>query len=74
MQKMFEAIWHDGKIIPRESVDIREQSHLFVIVIDEKTEAGDIAAWRNLKGKYKGKLSTADEFIRCKQEEKRLEK
>jgi hypothetical protein len=55
---MFEAVWQQGKIIPRESVDIKEYARLLVIVADEKDRDSKKAGWRELKGKYKGKLST----------------
>ncbi len=73
-QNMFEAIWLHGKVIPQESINIRENSRLLVIVVDETDEPGQKQSWQSLKGKYKGKLNTVDEFIRLKQEEKRLEK
>jgi hypothetical protein len=73
MQTVFEAIWHEGKIIPKEPVKIKEQSRLLIIMLDEQKgeESGE---WRKLKGKYRGKLSSADEFIRGKETEKSLEK
>ncbi len=77
MQNMFEAIWLDGQVIPQESIHIRENARLLVIVVDdddEKNDNGRESAWRKLKGKYRGKLNTVDQFIRLKQEEKRLEK
>ncbi len=73
-QNMFEAIWLHGKVIPQESINIRENSRLLVIVVDETDESEQKQSWQSLKGKYKGKLNTVDEFIRLKQEEKRLEK
>ncbi|QTA80129.1 Uncharacterized protein dnl_24180 [Desulfonema limicola] len=45
-----------------------------VIVVDEKNEEPQEPAWRSLKGKYKGRLNTVDQFVRLKQEEKELEK
>jgi len=73
MQTVFEAIWHEGKIIPKEPVKIKEQSRLLIIMLDEQKgeESGE---WLKLKGKYRGKLSSVDEFIRGKETEKSLEK
>ncbi|MCB1192673.1 MAG: hypothetical protein H7A23_21860 [Leptospiraceae bacterium] len=32
------------------------------------------SSWKNLKGKYKGKLSSLDEFMKKKQKEKEIER
>jgi len=74
MQNMFEAIWLHGKVIPQESINIRENSRLLVIVIDEKNDDCQKPAWQSLKGKYRGRLNTVEQFIRLKQEEKGLER
>lgn len=71
MKQTFEAIWSHGKIIPKESVNFKENTHLKIIVIDDQTEVKN--DWLKLRGKFKGKLSTVDEFIRNKKDEKRLE-
>ncbi len=72
-QTMFEAIWQHGQVIPQEACKIRENARLLVIVVDEKKDKGPAQGWRTLKGKYRGKLHTVDQFIQLKQEEKRLE-
>jgi len=74
MQNMFEAIWLHGKVIPQESISIRENSRLLVIVVDEKNDDSQKPAWQSLKGKYRGRLNTVEQFIRLKQEEKGLER
>jgi hypothetical protein len=74
MQKMFEAVWNQGKIIPQETVSIRDQTRLLIVVPDEQSEKIKTSGWQHLKGKYRGRLSSADEFIRLKQEEKEIEK
>lgn len=71
MEQTFEAIWSHGKIIPKESVNFKENTHLKITVLDNQTEVKN--DWRKLRGKFKGKLSTVDEFIRNKKDEKRLE-
>ncbi len=71
MKQIFEAIWSHGKIIPKESVNFKENTHLKIIVVDDQTEVKN--DWLKLRGKFKGKLSTVDEFIRNKKNEKRLE-
>ncbi|MCP4754479.1 MAG: hypothetical protein GY866_26655 [Proteobacteria bacterium] len=70
---MFEATWNDGKIIPMETVNIRNNTRLIVYVVDDATESRRKHDWRNLRGRYKGKLNTVDEFIRRKTVEKELE-
>lgn len=73
MQTVFEAIWLEGKIIPKEPVNIEEHTRLLIIALDEQKD-NKSGEWRKLKGKYRGRLSSADEFIRSKQAEKSLEK
>ncbi len=73
MRQMFEATWSQGEIIPKESINIRNNARLMVIVLDDQPTHDTKPDWRKLKGKYKGKLSAVDEFIRLKQTEKRLE-
>ncbi len=74
MQTVFEAIWHEGKIVPKEPVNIKEHARLLILVLDEQKSDDQPGEWRKLKGKYRGKLSSVDEFIRSKQVEKSLEK
>jgi hypothetical protein len=74
MKQAFEAVWEQGKILPLEAVSINDHTRLLVVVIDEPGEQVPTSGWRTLKGKYKGKLSSVDEFIQQKQEEKRLER
>ena len=71
MEQTFEAIWSHGKIIPKESVNFKENTHLKIIVLDDQAKAK--SDWQKLRGKFKGKLSTVDEFNRNKKDEKRLE-
>ena len=74
MKKAFEAIWEQGKLIPTESININEHTRLLVVVLEEPCEQSSTnPAWKALKGKYKGKLSSVNKFIQRKQEEKRLE-
>ncbi len=74
MKRTFEAVWEQGKVIPAESFHIKDHSRLLVIVLDEKEDEDQTSAWRNLRGRYSGKLSSVDDFILVKQEEKRIEK
>ncbi len=68
MQTIFEAIWHEGKIVPKEPVNIEEHARLLIIALDEQ-KGNESGEWRTLKGKYRGRLSSVDEFIRSKQVE-----
>ena len=75
MHVAFEAVWQQGQIIPVEPVHLQNHMRLLVVVLDKSVEQSSEAVdWQTLKGTYKGKLSTVDEFIRRKQEEKRLER
>ncbi len=74
MRKAFEAIWEQGKMIPIESITINDRTRLLVVILDESDEQVQTSDWRTLKGAYKGKLSTVDDFIQRKQDEKRLER
>ena len=71
MEQTFEAVWTHGKIIPKESVNFKENTHLKIVVITDQMQVKN--DWQKLRGKFKGKLSTVDEFIRNKKDEKRLE-
>ena len=71
MEQTFEAIWSHGKIIPKELINFEENTQLKIIVFDGQADVKN--DWQKLRGKFKGKLSTVDEFIRNKKDEKRLE-
>ena len=71
MEQTFEAIWSHGKIIPKELINFEENTQLKIIVFDGQADVKN--DWQKLRGKFKGKLSTVDEFIRNKKNEKRLE-
>ncbi len=64
MKQTFEAIWSHGKVIPKEPVNFKENTHLKVMVLDDHANVGN--SWQSLRGKYKGKLSSVDDFIRNK--------
>ena len=75
MKRAFEAIWEQGKVVPTESIRINEHTRLLVVILEEPGEQiSTTPGWKALKGKYKGKLSSVDEFMQRKQEEKRLER
>ncbi len=68
MLQTFEAIWSYGKIIPQKSMNFKENTHLKIIVLDDQSETKK--DWRELRGKFKGKLSAVDDFNRNKKNEK----
>lgn len=75
MHAAFEAVWEQGQIIPVETIHLQNHTRLLVVALDEQpVEQSPVMGWQTLKGSYQGKLSTVDEFIRRKQEEKRLER
>ena len=75
MHAAFEAVWEQGQIIPVETIYLQNHTRLLVVALDEQpVEHLSTAGWQTLKGAYQGKLSTVDEFIQRKQEEKRLER
>ncbi|MBF0121353.1 MAG: hypothetical protein HQK79_21165 [Desulfobacterales bacterium] len=71
MAQMFEAIWNEGKIIPKSIINIKDNAHLVVIVLDDNIKIN--SNWQSLRGKYRGKLSSSDEYINNKKFEKELE-
>ena len=71
MPKAIEAIWDGGKVVPLESLDARDKSRLLVVVVDE--HSGQPYDLSSLRGKYKGQISSVDEFIKAKQVEKELD-
>lgn len=74
MHVAFEAVWEQGQIIPAETVHLKNHARLLVVVLNELVDRQPAADWQSLKGAYHGKLSTVDEFIQRKQEEKKLER
>ena len=74
MKKTFEAIWEQGQIVPIESIRMNEHTRLLVMILDEQVEQVPTPGWKRLKGQYKYKLSSVDEFMHRKQAEKRLER
>lgn len=73
MYRTFEAVYSGGHIVPLEEIDADEYSKLLVIVLDSQPKSSISNNWKNLKGKYKNSLSSVDEFISHKQEEKKLD-
>ena len=81
MKRAFEAVWEQGQVIPVESIRINDHTRLLVVILDEQIDSikqdeqtFPSSDWRSLQGKYKGKLSSVDQFIQSKHEEKMLER
>ena len=71
MYKTIEAIYQEGEIIPLEQIEVKEKSKLLIIVMDNDKKQN--ANWKGLRGKYKHKLTSVDDFISGKHTEKQLE-
>lgn len=86
MLRTIEATYKNGEIIPLEKVDAAENSKLLVVILDniiraipegeESVHKGRVKAtssWKAIRGKYKNMLTSVDEFMMKKQDEKKLE-
>ena len=71
MYRTIEAIYRQGQIVPLEELEVEEKSKLLITVLDKPKKKS--TKWKELRGKYKGTLSSVDEFISQKQSEKLLE-
>jgi predicted DNA-binding antitoxin AbrB/MazE fold protein len=65
MYRTIEAIYKKGKIVPLEELEIEEKSKLLITVLDKPKKRN--TNWKKLRGKYKGDISSVDEFIARKQ-------
>ena len=74
--RTFEAIYENGLLRPMEPIhDSRDQVYLVTVLsIDAFRVKLRLLPADDLRGKYRGFLSTADEFPRGKQAEKNLER
>jgi predicted DNA-binding antitoxin AbrB/MazE fold protein len=71
--RTFEAVYEGGYLRPLEPIDAHEGLLYIVTVIDVRAANSKAKAPSTLRGKYRGYLSTTDEFARNKQQEKSLE-
>jgi len=72
MYKTIEAVYQQGEIVPLEQINVKEKSKLLIVVLDDEKKQD--TNWKHLRGKYKNKLISVDEFIANKQSEKHLER
>ena len=68
MHKTVNAVWKNGRIVTLEPILPVEESPILVTVLDSQNPPE--ADWKNLQGKYRGRLSTVDHFIAGKNAEK----
>ena len=72
MYKTIEAVYQQGEIVPLEQINVKEKSKLLIVVLEDEKKKD--TNWKHLRGKYKNKLISVDEFIANKQSEKHLER
>ena len=68
-----EAVYERGYLRPLLPLEAREGLVYFVTVVDVAAVGKKEQKSQSLRGKYRGYLSTTDEFSRSKQTEKALE-
>jgi len=70
-----EAVYEDGVLRPLEPIQDRDNQVYLVIILDLDAirSPAPTRTFRSLRGKYRGFLSSADEFARAKSAEKALE-
>lgn len=69
-----EAVYEKGYLRPLEPIENREGLIYIVTVVDPVASKRHKPAYQSLRGKYKGSLSSTEEFSRNKQIEKALER
>ncbi len=87
MYQTVEAIVRNGQPVPAEPVEMEENARFLLVrltpqstptlaegVSSDEERQRRLAAFRASRGKYRGLLSSVDEFIAHKQEEKELER
>ena len=75
MLRTIEAVYENGVLRPLEPIEPRgDQIYLVTILDTEAMQRRMRPAVEGLRGKYRGYLSTADEFARSKTSEKDLER
>jgi predicted DNA-binding antitoxin AbrB/MazE fold protein len=68
-----EAVYEKGFLRPLEPIDAREGLHILVTIFEVRAGDEQRQSPGSLRGKYRGLLSTADEFSSRKRDEKDLE-
>lgn len=72
MYKTVEATYHNGYFFPAEPLHVASTDRVLLTVIPggKQTKNQDV---HSLRGSFKGRLSTVEEFIAAKAKEKELE-
>ncbi|CAK0755295.1 conserved hypothetical protein [Gammaproteobacteria bacterium] len=78
MYQAVEAIVKSGQLVPVEPIALEENAHFLLVRLPRLApvpvpDPGRMEAIRAVRGKYRDQLSSIDEFIARKQEEKALE-
>ena len=72
--KTIEAVYEEGRLRPLEPLEERPGLVYLVTVVDVAAIGQKPVSIGSLRGKYKGLLSSSEEFSRQKQTEKTLER
>ena len=72
--KTTEAVYERGYLRPLQPIEERPGRVYIVTIIDIETNGNKAAPRENLRGKYRGSLSTSDAFASEKENEKMLER
>jgi len=71
--RTIEAVYEHGYLRPLEPIEARKGLVYIVTVVDLAAFGQKTPSPRNLRGKYRGHLSSTDDFVHSKQIEKTLE-
>jgi predicted DNA-binding antitoxin AbrB/MazE fold protein len=71
--RTIEAVYERGCLRPLQPIEAREGLVFLVTVVDVTTVGRKAQAPQSLRGKYRGYLSSSEEFTQNKQTEKALE-
>jgi predicted DNA-binding antitoxin AbrB/MazE fold protein len=72
--KTVEAVYERGYLRPLQPLDGKPGLIYIVTVVDTTAAKLPTSTTRSLRGKYRGSLSSSDEFARLKQVEKEMER
>jgi predicted DNA-binding antitoxin AbrB/MazE fold protein len=71
--RTIETVYEKGVFRPLEPIDVHEGLHFLVTILEVKDRQEQRPVPATLRGKYKGFLSSTQEFAARKQSEKALE-
>ncbi len=73
MYQTVEAVVKNGIIQPVEAIEYEENTRFLLVRLTPQPELSVNTDFKSARGAYKGKVSSVDEFIAQKQQEKSLE-